>query len=281
MLMSRRGIKMKPSDECSDTGETPILTINTDLARSNGAEADYLIALGIGSAALLHRLHNTFGVMVPNLSRLRRHLDHYAKNGGAATYSAIQEIIDAIERSARTSSGLIDSLEGTLRDQQPSLVDVNSVLYEVWDEIFASKATSAVRRSFDLQGEIPPVYADPGLIAEVFRTVLENSFKAVSEETGQIAIRSRHQSSGDVVQVEIQDNGSGISRHILTKLFRGPVVSSEANHGLGLWLARLILSRLGGEIWVKHTEVGRGTIIAIQLPAASASATMQIEGDRD
>ena len=236
--------------------KTPLLNRNADLARSYGDEADYLIALGIGSAALLHRLHNTFGVMVPNLVRLRSRLDHCANNGGAATYSAIQEMIDVIERSVRTSSELIYSLERTLRDQQPSLLDVNSVLYEVWDEISASKATCAVRRSLDLQAGIPPVYADPGLIAEVFRTVIENSFRAVSVGDGQIAIRSLYEPGTDVIQVEVQDNGSGIPQHILTKLFRGPVTSSGVNNGLGLWLARLMLSRLGGEIWVKHTQVG-------------------------
>lgn len=279
MSQSEGCIQMKHSDQRSNTGQTPSLTRNADLARSYGDETDYLIALGISSAALLHRLHNTLGVLGPALTRLRKHLDHYANNREAATYSAIQEMIDAMEKNVRTSSDLINLLEGTLRAWKLSLVDVNSVLYEVWEEISASKAACTVRRSFDLQADVPPVYADGGLIAEVFRTVIENSFRAVSGRDGQIAIRSRYELSTEVILVEIQDNGTGIPQHILTKLFHGPVTSSGMDNGLGLWLARLMLSRLGGGIWVKHTDVGLGTTIAITLPAASASTTRQIEED--
>jgi two-component system, NtrC family, sensor kinase len=270
---------MTLSDECGDTGENSLLPKNIDFARSYEKEADYFFALGIGSAALLHRLHNTLGVLGPNLLRLRKHLDYCANNREVAAYSAIQEVVSAMEKSIRISDSLIASLEGTLQDEPPSPVDINSILHEVRDQVSTSEAANKMFVSLDLREDVPPVYADRGLIAEVFRTVLENSFKAVSEETGQIAIRSRYQSSRDVVQVEIQDNGSGIPRQILTKLFRGPVASSEANHGLGLWLARLMLSRLGGEIWVKHTGIGLGTTIAITLPVANASTMKQIEGD--
>jgi len=117
------------------------------------------------------------------------------------------------------------------------------------------------------------VRADSHLLADVFRAVLENSIQATSRKTGHIDIRTQYVDADNAVQVEIADNGTGIPQLILADLFQRPIPSTGTNKGLGLWLAHLTLARLGGEIRVKHTEVGHGTTIAITLPVIKATET--------
>ncbi|MBC8492558.1 MAG: HAMP domain-containing histidine kinase [Chloroflexi bacterium] len=229
-------------------------------------DADF-IALGMASAALLHRLHNTIGILTPQLRRLRKYIKSI-DSGDRATLDAISDIADVMERQISSVNELMIAIDVLQRSTKlPAPLDVNSLLYEVWEELYTSQTLKTVRVSLNLPEDVPLVRADSHLLAEVFRSVFENALKAIDEETGHIGICSGYEHAGSVVQIEVKDNGTGIPQHILSRLFRSPIPSTESNKGLGLWLAHLILARFGGEISVKHTEVGHGTTIAITLPA--------------
>ncbi len=74
------------------------------------------------------------------------------------------------------------------------------------------------------------------------------------------------------VQIRVQDNGIGISRGELKRVFKRfyrvltPVSSQVKGSGLGLFIVRAIARRHGGKAFAESEGAGRGTTVTIQLP---------------
>ena len=85
--------------------------------------------------------------------------------------------------------------------------------------------------------------------------------------------------------VRVADNGRGIPYSLRRKIFgRFERLGSELERekpgtGLGLYLVRNHVRRLRGRIRVRDPERGPGTVFEVQLPAAAAPPSEQIEAD--
>jgi signal transduction histidine kinase len=77
------------------------------------------------------------------------------------------------------------------------------------------------------------------------------------------------------VQIRVKDNGIGISRGELKRIFKrfyrvlNPVTSQVKGSGLGLFIVRAIARRHGGKAFAESEGAGRGTTVTIQLPRNS------------
>lgn len=239
-----------------------------------GEEVNFLILLGVASAMLSHRISNATGILGMQVNWLRKYISRDNK--------AALDLITSMRETVGTLSELSRAVEA-LRPDEPPPLDVNSLLYDAWEATSASYTSKTVVVSLNLPEDVPPVRAHSPLLAEVFRTVLENSFEAIDEtdrDTGHISICSRHARESDVVEIEIEDDGVGIPRDILSKLFQCPVRSSKLSKGIGLWLARLMITRIGGEISTQYTEIGQGTTMRVTLPAIKTADT-PTDGNHD
>jgi signal transduction histidine kinase len=76
----------------------------------------------------------------------------------------------------------------------------------------------------------------------------------------------------DFVQIRVKDNGVGIARGELKRVFKrfyrvlNPATSQVKGSGLGLFIVRAIARRHGGDAYAESEGVGRGTRVTIQLP---------------
>jgi GAF domain-containing protein len=222
-----------------------------------------LAALGTATAAIHHRVNNTLNIIGPNLTRLRRRVD--------TSDATIQGILDIIERNTKYTSDYIARIQEPLKETEIQLVDVNLCLRDaqvrVWAEYQHRSGLGPVEVTYDLCESPPPIEASLAQITEIFRNLIENSYKAMGAAGGDLAIASR--CVGDWLEVEIQDTGPGIPANILDRLFVKPVPSKKPGEGsgLGLWLSRLLLQKYAGEILIKETGPD-GTTVLVRLPAS-------------
>ena len=106
------------------------------------------------------------------------------------------------------------------------------------------------------------------MLSTVLRNLLSNAIK-FSYEGGEIKISS-HYTNG-FCEVLISDNGIGISKNNITKLFRidisykSPGTSNEQGTGLGLILCKAFIEKNGGKIWAESEE-GNGTTLYFTIP---------------
>jgi signal transduction histidine kinase len=95
---------------------------------------------------------------------------------------------------------------------------------------------------------------------------------------GELVVRIAHDEAAGLVDLTVRDNGSGIPREQLPKIFdryfttkKGPDASGKGGTGVGLSMCRDIVEAHQGRIRVEST-VGRGTAFTVRLPVWPAAA---------
>ena len=117
------------------------------------------------------------------------------------------------------------------------------------------------------------INADKNRIKFTIENVITNAVDIPNSNKIKILVETTRPSSsqnGDKNQcfviVTIMDDGTGIDRMILPRLFSKFVADSRDGLGLGLYLAKNIIERHGGEMWAENNENGKGATIRFSLP---------------
>ena len=192
---------------------------------------------------------------------------------GKTDPEALQESIDAIRGEAASMERLVEQLLFLARgdnDSQPvkmEPVDLTNLAGEVLRE---EEMIHPERTFLPRWGEDPVrVYADPGLMKQVLRILMDNSLK-YSPPEGRVYLRVLE--NQDHVRLTVQDEGMGIPPedipHIFERFYRTDQSRDRktGGTGLGLSIAKWIVERHGG--WfevVSRPEAG--TRITAVLPA--------------
>jgi Na+/proline symporter/signal transduction histidine kinase len=147
-----------------------------------------------------------------------------------------------------------------------NLRDIIEASVDATSQLFAEKN---VQLHLKLPDDVPLVITDQDRIIQVMLNLLSNAVKFVNPQTGWVEVQLRTDS--DWVQIEVRDNGPGISKHEQRQIFEKFRQASSTRtgqprgSGLGLTICREIITRLGGEIWVE-SEPGLGALFAFRLP---------------
>lgn len=178
--------------------------------------------------------------------------------------AALEKLILSLVNISRLESGMIDIklTEGNLFD---------SVL-EAVNGIWLKADEKNISIDFDDCGEdkLPTIMCDKKWLSEAFVNILDNAIK-YSDENMNISIYIMKLNA--MVRIEFKDQGSGISdeeKHsIFKRFYRGNNSSSVEGSGVGLYLARRIISEHNGTIMVKDNVVDgkkKGSIFVVHLP---------------
>ncbi len=106
-----------------------------------------------------------------------------------------------------------------------------------------------------------------GISAPLFDWVIENLLKnALDAMEGRGAITVDINSDEKNMIIDVADTGKGISKKNIPNVFKPGFTTKKRGWGLGLSLSRRIISQFHkGEIFVKHSELGKGTTFRIVL----------------
>lgn len=128
----------------------------------------------------------------------------------------------------------------------------------------ASRLGKGVAVDVRVLAEELPVGMSRPLIEWVVENLMKNGADAMCGR-GKMAVEVMR--DGGKAVVEVSDTGCGIRRDKLRKVFAAGYTTKKRGWGLGLTLAKRIVERYhGGSIFVKTTDVGRGTTFRVELP---------------
>jgi len=119
----------------------------------------------------------------------------------------------------------------------------------------------------------PPVYADKAKVRQVLLNLLSNSTK-FTPDGGKLKVEAVR--DGDWCRVSVIDNGIGIKKEDQERIFEpfcqldSPLTEEKGGTELGLTIARQIIEKHGGRIWVE-SEYRKGSRFTFTLPLATAS----------
>jgi PAS domain S-box-containing protein len=150
-------------------------------------------------------------------------------------------------------------------------VDVAAVAYRV---IEAARTHVSNELSLELIAppSLAPVATDGDKLQQVLANLVANAIK-YSRGAGRIEVRL--EPSRSHLHIAVRDEGVGIpqreQQRIFEKFYRLPNMNDAvAGTGLGLYISRELVRRMGGTIWVESSE-GIGSTFFVELPLASAS----------
>ncbi len=146
---------------------------------------------------------------------------------------------------------------------EPKPEDVCEVIRRVTDYM-ERRTSNKVHITCALPSE--PVIVN--LVASLFEWVAENLCKnAVDAMEGSGSIRITIQESASQVALEFHDTGKGIAKSNFKNVFKPGFTTKERGWGLGLSLAKRIVEEYHkGRIFVKSSEIGKGTTFRVELP---------------
>jgi len=117
------------------------------------------------------------------------------------------------------------------------------------------------------------VFADERMLNSIIRNLLSNAVK-FTNNGGKINIKTKVL-SGNLIEISVQDNGIGIPKTIVEKLFKIKEIvgrlgtKGELSTGLGLLLCKEFVEMHRGKIWVE-SEDGKGTTFYFTVPESIA-----------
>jgi signal transduction histidine kinase len=144
--------------------------------------------------------------------------------------------------------------------------EVISVVMNIISHMFESESKK-MRVVTDIDPQLPQVYANYEELKQVFLNVVKNAFEAMpggGELTIKACLKSDSQKN---IEITLIDNGVGIKKENLRKLFNPFFTTKIRGTGLGLAVCRrIIVERHHGKIHIESEE-SKGTTVKVELPA--------------
>ena len=188
-------------------------------------------------------------------------------------YPADAAHLAPIREQIRTLEQLIDDLRTVALAESGSLTldrtptDLAALVDDVVAAYSAQSRATDVSLVADNEPGQPAAFADPARIRQLLGNLLTNSLRH-TPAGGRVTVRTRLSADRDMLAVEVADNGSGIPRELLPRVFdRFVKGEGSPGSGLGLAICRDIIRAHGGDIAIASGP-DRGTTVTFTLPAA-------------
>jgi two-component system, NtrC family, sensor kinase len=222
------------------------------------AVAERLATIGKVAGGVAHELRNPLNVVKTSV--------YFLVNAKNASPEKIKSHLDRIERQVGVADRVITALNDFARLPVPQLdrLEIEPCLNEVL-ELTALPGNVAVEWS--ISSPPPAVLGDRAQLHIVFSNLIRNARDAMPQGgTLRLIIRQDR----DHVEITVEDTGIGIPAENLSRILE-PLYSTKAKGiGLGLSIARDIVSRHNGTLHVT-SEPGVGSAFTIRLPSSRTS----------
>lgn len=220
-------------------------------------EKENLALIGEVVSSIAHSLSNPLNIISGNADYLLLN-----KKSGEPDYEELKTIVDETTR-------ITKSLRGLLNFSRPLTVektktDINVLIDEIIANVKYSSGNKTVNIKKSLDKALPMILIDKAQIEEVITNLVINAIQAFNTN-GEITVKTKANSSS--IYIEVIDDGPGIPKENLEKIFR-PFFSSKGygkGTGLGLSIVKRIIIEHNGSVKVQ-SQIGKGTTFTIQLP---------------
>ena len=207
-------------------------------------------------------------------------------DGLAGTITPQQdEYLQIVLRNVRQLKSMIDDLLEVTQAQAGKLIlEIQSVaINEALDYAIRTLRGGAAEKEIDLSyvsDKALSAYADETRVRQILTILLDNAIK-FTPTGGTVRVEARQwEKDGNMLLVEVEDTGCGIPEEAIGRIFEHLYQVTDTSRagrkglGLGLHIAKDLVTRQGGEVWVS-SEPGVGSRFSFTLPIFSLAALLK------
>ncbi|WP_367989151.1 ATP-binding protein [Vibrio sp. NTOU-M3] len=227
-------------------------------------QAAKLAILGQMSASISHELNNP-------LAAIRSFADNGRRFLNRDKFDRVDENLERISKLTDRMAKISDQLKSFARKSESSerhLVTIGTVLRSAEELLAPQIKSSRVQFTLtpyphDIQVEVNPIQLE-----QVVINLVNNALQAVAEQIERVVIVSCDVEAS-LVLIHIDDNGPGIAKEKIERLFEPFYTTKKNGLGLGLSISQQILQAMNGDLSVSHNPMG-GARFTLTLPRKDA-----------
>ena len=180
------------------------------------------------------------------------------------SYGIDADVVSEIDKDVNRLSVIADRFSKIGSKPELKLEYLNDIISRSLDYM-KSRVSGKVNIVMNLSDDDHGVMLSVALFEWVMENLTKNAVDAM-DGAGTITITTIGEK--ERVAIEINDTGKGISRKNFKNVFNPGFTTKKRGWGLGLTLVKRIIEEYhGGKIFVKDSEIGRGTTFRIELPS--------------
>jgi two-component system, NtrC family, sensor kinase len=276
---------------CGESGARTVLRVRSEPIRDAAAAATHRLALvrnvtrelaleeaarrnerlaciGLLAAGIAHEINNPAGSVLLAAETALAVMD--APNSGPQVAACLRNIVTSIDRCGRIVRTLLRySREEPSEKQACSISDVAKQALEL-ARPYAERYGAELHLELDPEPPLAPM--NPLEIELVLINLVRNAIEAGVGKGSHVTVLIRTQRTAEGVRVAVCDNGCGMSGEQVAHMF-DPLYTTRrevGGSGLGMSIAQGIVKEHKGRMDVE-SHPGQGTVVTIDLPAASSS----------
>ena len=185
-------------------------------------------------------------------------------------------ILSRMDRQTEAMQSLVDGLldveaiENGSRRIVKQPVDMRALVEQVIESFQGSATRKEIKVDWSAPVGAMKVLGDQVAVRQIIENLMSNAVK-YSPIGGRVALRLSELNGA--LQLEVQDNGSGISPDEFPQLFikfsrlSARPTDGESFHGLGLYIVKALVATMQGKVWCE-SQLGKGSIFFVSLPQA-------------
>ncbi|MCJ7655532.1 MAG: PAS domain S-box protein [Dehalococcoidia bacterium] len=177
--------------------------------------------------------------------------------------------VEAINEGGQRVAGIIRKLLVFARQTKPErkYVGINEIINTTLDLRAYSLQSDNVQVVLQLDPNLPMTVADPGQLQQVFLNLIINAETEVKLAHGGGKLAIKTEQIGNTTRISFKDNGPGIARENLERIFNPFFTTRKVGQGtgLGLSLCHGIVTEHEGRIWAE-SQLGKGATFIVELP---------------
>ena len=169
--------------------------------------------------------------------------------------------LQVIQNSINYADKIVNDLKEFAAAEKPILkkTDINTIVEESLSQVHPPENVKIVTEF----GRIPEINVDKDMLKRVFVNLAINGIQAMEKNGGTLKVSTKKVKNSVVIC--FKDNGMGMPKEHVEKLFNSIFTTKAKGMGIGLIICKRLVESHGGSIHVK-SEVGKGSVFTVKLP---------------
>jgi PAS domain S-box-containing protein len=191
----------------------------------------------------------------------------------------IRRDVEVINEGAQRVAGIIKKLLVFARQTKPerTYVDINEIINTTLELRAYSLQGNNVKVVLQFDPDLPLTVADPGQLQQVFLNLIINAETEVKLAHGGGKLAIKTEQIDDNIRVSFKDNGLGIAKENLERIFNPFFTTRRVGQGTGLGLSVChgIVTEHKGRIWAE-SNLGKGATFILELPIVAEDKQLEL-----